>query len=193
MDGSSFGRAILNVNIGVRLSKWAGPGHWNNLGLIAFTKQTPAQNLVQFSLYSILASPLILSGDLDMIRPADVQTFRNTAVVAVSQDPLGMQGQVLSGFPLCGDGSPNCTHTGTIGKRLADPDSFSLLAVNVGPRAANISCNSACLNQLGLHSGNFIAHDLWTNVTSTVRASTGWTAINVKPTGVVVVVLRPQV
>lgn len=192
MDGSSFGRAILNVNIGVRLSKWAGPGHWNNLGLIAFTKQTPAQNLVQFSLYSILASPLILSGDLNALRPADLQTFSNTAAVAVSQDPLGMQGQTLTGFPLCGDGSPNCTHTGVIGKRLAGQGSFALLAVNVGPRAANISCNSACLDQLGLRSGDFSVHDVWTNATSTVRASTGWTAINVKPTGVSMVVLRPQ-
>lgn len=195
MDGSSFGRAILNVNIGVRLSKWAGPGHWNNLGLIAFTKQTPAQNRAQFSLYSILASPLILSGDLGALRPGDLQTFSNTAVIAVSQDPLGRQGQVLSGFPLCGDGSPNCTHTGVIGKRLAEQGSFSLLAVNVGPRAVNISCNSACLGQLGLHiSGDFTVHDVWTNATSTLRASTGWTAISVQPTaGVVMVVLRPQV
>jgi alpha-galactosidase len=192
MDGSSFGRAIQNINIGVRLSQWAGPGHWNNLGLMSFGKQTPAQNRVQFSVYSILASPLILSGDLKALRAADLQTYGNAAVVAVSQDKLGSQGKALSGFPLCGDGSPNCTHTGVIGKRLADQDSYSLLAVNLGPRAVNITCDSACLGQLGIHSNDdiYAIYDVWTNATSAMRPSAGWTAANVQPTGVVMVVLH---
>lgn len=191
MDGSSFGRAILNINIGVRLSKWAGPSHWNNLGLMSFGKQTPEQNRVQFSLYSILASPLILSGDLGALRSVDLQTYSNAAVVAISQDKLGLQGEVLSGFPLCGDGSPNCSHTGVIGKRLADQNSYSLLAVNIGPHAINISCDSVCLALLGIHGDRaFKVNDLWTNATSTLRPSTGWTAVNVQPTGVSMVIIR---
>ena len=112
-------------------------------------------------------------------------------MIAVNQDPLGIQGLPLEGFPLCGDGSPNCTHTGVIGKRLSVEGAVALLAVNLGP-TTNITCNSACLGQLGIQlSETFRVRDVWTNETSTVRASVGWTAVLLPSTTARMVVLEP--
>jgi hypothetical protein len=33
-DGLSWGRFVINVNIAARMSQYAGPGHFNNIGLL---------------------------------------------------------------------------------------------------------------------------------------------------------------
>jgi hypothetical protein len=67
MDDVSWGRAVQNINIGVKLASYAGPGHWNNLGLMAFGHQQVKQNRAQFSIFAMLASPLILSGSVGRV------------------------------------------------------------------------------------------------------------------------------
>ena len=136
MDGLSWGRALQNTNIGLKLSKFAGPGHWNNLGLMAFGHQSSVQNRAQFSLYCILASPLLLSGPLLSISAPDLKTYTNTDAIAINQDPLGVQGVALVGEQLCGSQAslppPHCQDTMIIGKQLAAAGSYALLAINVG-------------------------------------------------------------
>ena len=89
MDGLSWGRALQNINIGLKLSAFAGPGHWNNLGLLAFGHQSAGQNRAQFSIYCIMASPLLMSGPLLSISPYNLDTYSNQDAIAINQDPLG--------------------------------------------------------------------------------------------------------
>ena len=54
---------------------------------------SPDQERVQFAMWSIFASQLLLSVDLRNIRPEPKALLLNKRVLEVSQDPLGIQGQ----------------------------------------------------------------------------------------------------
>lgn len=47
------------------------------------------------ALWAILASPLLMSVDLRTIRPEYKAILQNTEIIAVNQDPLGVQGRRL--------------------------------------------------------------------------------------------------
>lgn len=53
---------------------------------------TVEQSKHQMSIWAILAAPLLLSTDLKNIRPEFREILINRQVIAVNQDPLGIQG-----------------------------------------------------------------------------------------------------
>lgn len=75
------------------LRKYAGPGHWNDPDMLEVGNGlTPAENKTHFSMWCMLAAPLIAGNDL---RKMDEQTrfvLTNKDVIAVDQDVLGIQG-----------------------------------------------------------------------------------------------------
>lgn len=76
------------------LARWAGPGHWNDpdsleVGNGAMTADESRSN---FSLWAILAAPLIAGNDLANMTPEVKDILLNREVIAVDQDPLGKQG-----------------------------------------------------------------------------------------------------
>jgi len=77
-----------------QIRKVAGPGHWNDpdMLLIGNYGLSYDQSKVQMALWAILAAPLILSADLDQIKPEFKSILLNKAVIEVNQDPLGIQG-----------------------------------------------------------------------------------------------------
>lgn len=48
------------------------------------------------AIWAILAAPLIMSNDLRNIRPEFKEILQNKEIIAVNQDPLGMQGRRLT-------------------------------------------------------------------------------------------------
>lgn len=50
------------------------------------------QARVQMAVWAILAAPLLMSVDLDTIRPEFKEILLNKDIIAVNQDPLGKQG-----------------------------------------------------------------------------------------------------
>lgn len=76
------------------LAKFAGPGHWNdpdflevgNPGMTADGQRT------HFSLWAILAAPLIAGNDVAAMSEETKSILLNREVIAVDQDPLGRQG-----------------------------------------------------------------------------------------------------
>jgi alpha-galactosidase len=75
------------------LRKYAGPNHWNDPDMLEVGNGlTNAENRSHFSLWAMLAAPLMAGND---IRKMDEQTrsvLTNKDVVAVNQDALGVQG-----------------------------------------------------------------------------------------------------
>jgi len=51
------------------------------------------QAKTQFAIWSILAAPLLMSVDLRTIRPQFKHILQNRKIIAVDQDPLGIQGR----------------------------------------------------------------------------------------------------
>jgi alpha-galactosidase len=90
---------------GFEKDKWApfaGPGHWNDpdmlvLGLVGWsgtltnTKLSPDEQYVHISLWSLVASPLLIGCDMTRLDPFTISLLSNDEVLAVSQDPLGEQ------------------------------------------------------------------------------------------------------
>lgn len=77
-----------------RFQPHAGPGHWNDpdMLLIGNFGLTIDQSKHQMAVWAILAAPLLMSTDLKNIRPEFREILLNRQVIAVNQDPLGIQG-----------------------------------------------------------------------------------------------------
>jgi alpha-N-acetylgalactosaminidase len=82
----------------------AGPGHFNDpdsliIGNFALSV-TQAES--QMALYSIMAAPLLMGNDLRNLDPKYKAILLSKEVIAINQDPLGIQGRRLVHTPACG-------------------------------------------------------------------------------------------
>ncbi|MGA2168918.1 MAG: glycoside hydrolase family 27 protein [Terracidiphilus sp.] len=76
------------------LERYAGPGHWNDPDMLEVGngKLTMAENRSHFSLWAILAAPLLAGNDLPNMKPEIKAILTNRDVIAIDQDSLGKQG-----------------------------------------------------------------------------------------------------
>jgi alpha-galactosidase len=76
------------------LEKYAGPGHWNDPDMLEVGngKLSLAENRAHFSLWAILAAPLLAGNDLPNMKPEIKAILTNRDVIAIDQDTLGQQG-----------------------------------------------------------------------------------------------------
>ncbi len=84
---------ILDLQVG--LETYAGPGHWNDPDMLEVGNggMTTTEYRSHFSLWCILAAPLMAGNDLKNMPPEIKDILTNKEVIAVDQDPLGMQGR----------------------------------------------------------------------------------------------------
>jgi alpha-galactosidase len=75
------------------LRKYAGPNHWNDPDMLEVGNGlTPAENRSHFSLWAMLAAPLMAGNDLRKMNNETKSVLTNKDVIAVNQDVLGIQG-----------------------------------------------------------------------------------------------------
>jgi alpha-galactosidase len=79
----------------VVLDGYASPGHWNDPDMLEVGNggMSTIEYRSHFSLWSIMAAPLLIGTDLRTIKPDALQILLNKEVIAVDQDPLGVQGK----------------------------------------------------------------------------------------------------
>lgn len=71
----------------------AGPGHWNDPDMLEVGNgMSVAEDRTHFSLWAILAAPLIAGNDVTKMNDLTRNMLTNKDVIAVDQDALGMQG-----------------------------------------------------------------------------------------------------
>ncbi len=95
-DGSCCSDGMLvNLDLQVGLASYAGPGHWNDPDMLEVGNggMTDTEYRSHFSLWSILAAPLIAGNDLRNVRPEIQNILTNKEVIAVDQDSLGREGE----------------------------------------------------------------------------------------------------
>jgi len=75
------------------LASYAGPGHWNDPDMLEVGngKLSLAENRSHFSMWTMLAAPLLAGNDLPHMKPEIKAILTNRDVIAVDQDPLGHQ------------------------------------------------------------------------------------------------------
>jgi alpha-galactosidase len=80
------------------LAPFAEPGHWNDPDMLEVGNAhfKPVDNFTQMSLWCLLAAPLIAGNDLTNMPPEIQSILCNREVIAVDQDPAGIQGDRVS-------------------------------------------------------------------------------------------------
>ncbi|HMH15538.1 MAG TPA: glycoside hydrolase family 27 protein [Edaphobacter sp.] len=93
----SYGRMIAIGFSQAGLSKYAGPGHWNDPDMLEVGngKMTEDEYKTHMSLWVILAAPLLAGNDLTKMTEADKSILMNKDAIAIDQDALGKQGDRL--------------------------------------------------------------------------------------------------
>jgi len=77
------------------LREAAGPGHWNDPDMLEVGNgMSVNEDRAHFSLWCLLAAPLLSGNDLAHMSPATLQILTNQPVIALDQDALG-----ISAFP----------------------------------------------------------------------------------------------
>jgi alpha-galactosidase len=95
-DGNCCSNGVLGIiDQEAPLYSYAGPGHWNDPDMLEVGNggMSDTEYRSHFSLWAILAAPLIAGNDLRDMRPEIHDILTNKEVIAVDQDRLGRQGQ----------------------------------------------------------------------------------------------------
>jgi alpha-galactosidase len=77
------------------LERFAGPGHWNDPDMLEVGngKMSKDEYLTHMSLWCLLAAPLLAGNDLAKMSAETLAILTNPEVIAVDQDPWGIQGR----------------------------------------------------------------------------------------------------
>jgi alpha-galactosidase len=187
-DCNTWPNVLNAIDTNEPLTQYARPGGWNDPDMLIGSDSstaahlTPTQSRTMFSLWSVMAAPLLIGSNIRKLNTWDLQTYSNEEVIAVDQDHAGRQGQRLAGGNLY-QGSNKSTYN-VWGKRLED-GSAVLLFLNNDNKADDITCPASCFTAMGFQSTDHLhVRDLWahTNSSSTVPA-TGYTAKAVPANG----------
>jgi alpha-galactosidase len=149
--------AIVSQQAG--LEKYAGPGHWNDPDMLEVGNGnlTLAENRSHFSLWAMLAAPLLAGNDLPNMKPEIKAILTNRDVIAIDQDSLGKQGTRAYS-----EGETDVWVRPLAGGALA------IAIVNAGDNRYSTHPFHLSLAKLGLH-GPQTGKDLWTGMPITLR------------------------
>jgi alpha-galactosidase len=92
-------RAVLRVVArNAQLAGHAGPGGWNDPDIlqVGLRGLTATEGRTMFSIWAMMAAPLLAGNDLRRMDGPTRATLRNREVIAVDQDPAGVPGQRVS-------------------------------------------------------------------------------------------------
>ncbi|ANN19698.1 alpha-galactosidase [Amycolatopsis orientalis] len=154
------------------LARYAGPGHWNDPDMLEVGNggMTATEYRTHFSLWAMMAAPLLIGADLRKAGAETLAILKNTDVIALDQDPLGKQATVVSS-----DGG-----LVVYNKVLANGDRAVALS-NENTSTATIATTASALGIGGAPS--YELKDLWSKVT---RTTTGAISASVPAHGTVV-------
>ncbi|HEY5462020.1 MAG TPA: glycoside hydrolase family 27 protein [Hanamia sp.] len=87
---------IVDQQVG--LNKYAGPGHWNDPDMLEVGNggMTNTEYETHFSMWAMLAAPLIAGNDLLHMTETTREILTNKDVIAVDQDPAGKEGYKIT-------------------------------------------------------------------------------------------------
>ena len=134
------------------LESYAGPGHWNDPDMLEVGngKLSLAENRAHFSMWAMLASPLLAGNDLPNMKPEIKSILTNPDVIAIDQDRLGKQASRVYA-----DGEVE------VWSRPLSGGALAVAVLNAGSDRYSTHPFHLNLARLGLH-GSQQAKDLWT-------------------------------
>ncbi len=90
-DWSSWG-VMKILDMQVKLREYNGPDHWNDPDMMEVGNAlTVSESRAHFSMWCMLAAPLIAGNDIREMSPEITEILTNKEVIAIDQDPRGVQ------------------------------------------------------------------------------------------------------
>ena len=169
----NWGLAMKIAADNQKLYPYAGPGHWNDPDMLiaGMPGLSEARNRAFFSLWCMMAAPLMAGNDLRDMSESTIRILTNPEAIAVNQDPLGVQGHIIRTEGKVGIWA---------GKPLFD-GSQAVFFFNQGTAAETVILN---LSELGIDpKAALYTRDIWQHTTSGPAVS---------PYGVLAVVVPPD-
>jgi alpha-galactosidase len=151
--GGNWGSVTRLIDANAGLASYAAPGHWNDPDMMEVGNGlNDTEGRAHFSLWAIMAAPLIAGNDLRKMSAATKATLTNAEVIAVDQDPLGIQGKLVA--------SPG-TNLQVWSKTLSGTNARAVALLNRNDSgAASITVQWSAL---GIPAGPVTVRDLWTH------------------------------
>ena len=131
------------------IGQYAGPGHWNDPDMLEVGNQglTLAESRAHFSLWCILAAPLIAGNDVRHMSKEAHDILTDKEVIAIDQDSLGKQGWRFR------------AETGReIWVRELSGGDWAVCVLNSGPTAADITTDWP---EIKLFGHEYAVRDVW--------------------------------
>ncbi len=182
-DGTIWGNQLGWTNIleqQVGLEKYAGPGRWNDPDILEVGNPglTTNEARAHFSMWCMLAAPLITGNDLRNM-PYDIkEILTNAEMIAVDQDKLGKQG-----FKIYDEGNFEIWQKPLSGGDIA----ICFLNMMSKEKPFTINWNKMRIKDF---KGTYAVQDLWKN--KTMGTSDNVVSVLVPPRDVLVVRLIKQ-
>ena len=151
----SWQSMLSNLDQNDRWWRAAGPGQWNDPDMLEVGNggMSYDEYVAHFSLWSLIKSPLLIGCDVTNISSETLGILTNADVIALNQDPLGVQGHRVA--------NDSAGHEVWAGP-LANGD-VAVVLFNRAEAAANITAHWA---DIGVKSGvSATVRDLWSKQT----------------------------
>ena len=147
----TFDRMALIGREQAGLSKYSGPGHWNDPDMLEIGngKLTLDENRTHMTFWAMLAAPLLAGNNLSQLTPDITAILTNREVLAIDQDALGHQAErVYAEGPI------------EIWSRPLHDGSVALAVFNFGEDESFLRGITLHLSQAGAADG-WKARDIW--------------------------------
>ncbi len=155
----TFQTVLRNLDADATHPEAAGPGHWNDPDYLGPDQGlTEIQFDTQFSMWAMLAAPLMISDNLSSASAQSLRALENKEVIAIDQDPAGIQGTLLSSS---GDGQVWV-------KPLSD-GSRAIALLNRGSEPITIETSATAAGMPAASS--YELRNLWTHATQSTNGT----------------------
>lgn len=82
------------------LSAYASPGHFNDMDMLEIGRgMTADEDYTHMAMWCMMSSPLLIGCDMTTMSDATRQLLTDRELIAINQDPAGMQARVVKGNP----------------------------------------------------------------------------------------------
>jgi alpha-galactosidase len=156
----------------------AGPGGWNDPDMLEVGngRMTDAEYRTHFSLWAMMAAPLIAGNDLSRMSDATRAILLNREVIAIDQDPRGTAALIVRD-----DGGPQVWS-----RLLEDPQARAVALFNPTDQPAEMTVWWA---EIGLLPGDALVRDVWAH---TERIAANSYSATIAPHGTVMLKITAQ-
>ena len=149
----NWARMLIILDANNVFASFAGPGHWNDPDMLEVGNggMSEIEYRSQFTMWAISAAPLIAGNDLRTMSPSIRNILTAPEVIAVDQDPRGVQGTRVGDYH--GSDNPEIWS-----KPLSGENTLAVALFNRSDAAVDMT---VLWTDLGLPAGAAAVRDLW--------------------------------